>query len=113
LLRLDKSHKYTIGLDIDNLFRELIKQIISGSYKTPEQKGYYLNQASDILDILKYMLQIIWEMNVLDNNKYIALSEPLNEAGKMLGGWQKQTKRVSREPGCQRSTHSGWPPNSG
>lgn len=27
------------------------------------------------------------ELKVLDNKKYEALSEPLNEIGKMLGGW--------------------------
>jgi hypothetical protein len=91
-IRLDKSHKYTIGVDIDSLFREVIKRIISGGYKASEQKIYYLNQASDIFDILKYMLQIAWEMKILDNNKYLALSQPLNEIGKMLGGWQRQTK---------------------
>ncbi len=26
-------------------------------------------------------------MKTLDTKKYIALSEPLNEIGKMLGGW--------------------------
>ena len=91
-IRLDKSHKYTIGVDIDNLFREVIKRIISGSYKASEQKIYYLDQASNMFDILKYMLQIAWEIKILDDKKYIALSKPLTEVGKMLGGWQRQTK---------------------
>ncbi len=79
-------------MDIDNLFREVIKRIISGSYKALEQKIYYLDQASDMLDILKYMLQIAWEIKILDNKKYIVLSQPLTEVGKMLGGWQKKKK---------------------
>lgn len=90
--RLDKSHKYTIGLDIDNLFRETIKQLISASYKNREQKMYRLEQASDTFDILKFMLQVAWEVNLLDNKKYIALSKPLEEIGRMLGGWRRQTK---------------------
>lgn len=95
-VRLDKSHKYTIGLDIDNLFRETIKQLLSASFKNREQKLYRLTQASDTFDILKFMLHIIWEIGLLDNKKYIALSEPLNEVGRMLGGWHKQTKTPSR-----------------
>jgi len=39
------------------------------------------------LDVLKLFLFILWEMTALDNKKYIALSEPLNETGRMLGGW--------------------------
>lgn len=91
-IRLEKSHKYTIGLDVDNLFRETIKQLISASYKNREQKIYRLEQASDTFDILKFMLQVAWEVRLLDNKKYIALSKPLEEVGRMLGGWRKQTK---------------------
>ena len=66
-------------------------------------------------DILKFMLQIMWEINLLDNKKYIALSKHLEEIGRMLGGWQKKTKtpqrgfwtkRISRRPGCPDSTCS-------
>jgi len=39
--------------------------------------------------VLKFFLQIAWEIKALENKKYIALSEKLNEVGKMLGGWRK------------------------
>ena len=42
--------------------------------------------------MLKFILQIAWEIEILDVKRYIALSNNLNEIGKMLGGWQKQTK---------------------
>lgn len=29
-------------------------------------------------------------MKLLDNKKYLAISAPLTEVGKMLGGWKKQ-----------------------
>jgi len=38
----------------------------------------------------------MWETKSLDNKKYIALSLPLDEIGKMLGGWNGQlTKQNS------------------
>ncbi len=40
--------------------------------------------------MLKFFLQIAWEINAIDKNKYIALSQPLVEIGKMLGGWKKK-----------------------
>jgi predicted membrane chloride channel (bestrophin family) len=49
-----------------------------------------ITKASNNLDLLKFFLQIAWEIKALDNKKYIALSEKLNEMGKMLGGWRKQ-----------------------
>jgi hypothetical protein len=33
---------------------------------------------------------LLWETKSLDNNKYVALSEKINEIGRMLGGWSGQ-----------------------
>ncbi|OHA52036.1 MAG: hypothetical protein A3A97_00610 [Candidatus Terrybacteria bacterium RIFCSPLOWO2_01_FULL_40_23] len=59
------------------------------SYLSREEKLPYLHKASAKLDLLKFFLQISWELKVIDNKKYITLSEQLNEVGKMLGGWSK------------------------
>jgi len=47
-------------------------------------------EANKTLDILQFFLKIAWEMKLLENNKYLAISSPLVEAGKMLGGWKRQ-----------------------
>ncbi|MBI2062341.1 MAG: four helix bundle protein [Candidatus Yanofskybacteria bacterium] len=95
-IRLEKVNRYAIGLKIDNLFIETIEHLFIAAHKNREQKGFYLTKASDLLDMLKFILQISWEIEILDAKKYIALSNPLNEVGKMLGGWQKQTKTPQR-----------------
>lgn len=63
--------------------------LIAG-HLTKDQKLPYLQKAIGKLDTLKFFLQISWEIKVLDNKKYIALSNPLNEIGRMLGGWLRQ-----------------------
>jgi hypothetical protein len=45
------------------------------------------------MDTSKILLMILWETKSLDNAKYIALSEPLDEIGKMLGGWLGQLQK--------------------
>jgi len=48
------------------------------------------------MDALKVFLLILWEAKSFDDKKYIALSLKLDEAGKMLGGWNGQlTKQNS------------------
>jgi len=42
------------------------------------------------IDVLKFFLQVAWEIKALDNKKFIELSEKLIEIGRMLGGWNKQ-----------------------
>lgn len=39
-------------------------------------------------DTIKVFLMILWETKSLENKKYIALSLKIDEAGRMLGGWQ-------------------------
>lgn len=41
------------------------------------------------LDILKFFSQLAWENKLIPNDKYIKLSERLEEIGRMLGGWRK------------------------
>ncbi|OGM97572.1 MAG: hypothetical protein A2735_01600 [Candidatus Yanofskybacteria bacterium RIFCSPHIGHO2_01_FULL_41_21] len=88
----DKLTRYSLGSSIDGLFLETIRDIFSASHKSRDQKIIYLQKASDEFDTLKFLLQVAWEIKALDNKKYIALSQHLTEIGRMLGGWQKQTK---------------------
>jgi len=41
---------------------------------------------------------ILWEAKSLDTKKYIALSEVVDEIGKMLGGWNGQLTKNSTPP---------------
>ncbi|OGZ24223.1 MAG: hypothetical protein A2896_00015 [Candidatus Nealsonbacteria bacterium RIFCSPLOWO2_01_FULL_43_32] len=87
-----KDSRYTIGTKIDSLFLETIELIIKASYSDKLEKLISLKNASVKLDLLKFFLQIAWEIKSLDNKKYILISEKLNEIGKMLGGWIKVLK---------------------
>src|SRR3989344_2009874 len=95
-IHLDKLTRFGLGAKIESLFIETIQSIFIASHKTKPDKLLYLNKASDAFDILKFMLQIMWEINLLDSKKYISLSKHLEEIGRMLGGWQKKTKTPQR-----------------
>jgi len=87
-----KSSRYTLGIKIDSLFLEVIELIIKASYSDKLEKFISLKNASVKLDLLKFFLQITWEIKSLDNKKYILISEKMNEIGKMLRGWIKALK---------------------
>lgn len=92
LSKFPKHSKYSLGLKIDSLFLETIEFIVKANYADKIEKLISLKRASVKLDLLKFFLQISWEVKSLDNKKYILLSEKLNEVGKMLGGWIKSIK---------------------
>jgi len=93
-----KKSRYTLGAKIDTLFIDTIELLFIASYLGKEQKLPYLQKAGGKLDLLKFFLQIAWELKAIDNNKYIILSRQLDEIGKMIGGWIRgiQNKTLAR-----------------
>ncbi|MBU3925726.1 diversity-generating retroelement protein Avd [Patescibacteria group bacterium] len=90
LLNFPKGSRYSLGIKIDNLIIETVELILTASRLPKNQKLPYLQKANSKLDLLKFFLQLAWEIKSLDDRKYIILSEHLNEIGRMLGGWQRQ-----------------------
>jgi hypothetical protein len=66
-----------------------LENIFISIYLPQETKISRLIIAISKLDGIKFFLQIAWENKCLSNEKYLALSEKLEEIGKMLGGWKR------------------------
>lgn len=100
-----KKSRYTLGEKIGSLFIDTIELLFIASYLNKEQKLPYLQRASGKLSLLKFFLQITWELKVLDNKKYITLSKHLDEIGKMLGGWMRGIQSLNKS-GDKKETPS-------
>ena len=87
---LPKNHRHSLGQKIDNLFTEIIEAIVTACFLVRAEKLPYVRRAIQKLDTTKVFLLILWETKSLDDKKYINLSKPLEEIGKMLGGWNGQ-----------------------
>lgn len=87
---LPKEHRYTLGAKIDTLLTEIIEAIASASFLAKEEKQLYIKIAIRKTDTIKIFLLILWETKSLDDRKYLAISEKINEIGRMLGGWNGQ-----------------------
>lgn len=81
--------KYTLGSRIDTLFGDLAENIAAASYAKKERKDALINAASVKLDLIKLFIRVSWELKALDHKKYAAISAPINDIGRMLGGWRK------------------------
>lgn len=87
--------KFSLGAKIDSLFTDVIELIFLAGYAGADQKYTFVVRASTKLDLLKFFMQVAWEVKCLDQRKYAALAGPLNEIGNDIGSWQKylQTKQ--------------------
>lgn len=90
LAHFPKAQRFTLGSKIDSIFLDSIELCFLASYSSGNEKIVLVGETISKVDLLKLLLQLAWETKAIDNNKYIHLSELLNEIGKMLGGWKRQ-----------------------
>lgn len=95
---IPKTHRHTLGGRIDTLFIEAIEAIASATFLAKSEKQPWVRLAIRKLDTLQVLLLILWETKSLDTKKYGALSVPLEEVGKMLGGWNGQLTKQNSAP---------------
>lgn len=94
---LPKTQRYSLGNRIDRIFIELIEAISTASFLAREEKLPYVRLAIRKLDTLKVLVMVLWETKSIDNKKYIALSVPIEEMGRMLGGWSGQLTKILQQ----------------
>ncbi len=93
-----KTSRYTLGEKIDSLLVETAEALFLAAHVQKEQKLVFLQRAASKLDLLKFFLQVSWEIRAIDNKKYAALSERTQEIGRMLGGWTRQMTPRETQP---------------
>lgn len=91
---LPKAHRYSLGVKVDKLFVEIIEAISVAGFLGKEEKQPWIRLAIRKSDTLKIMLMVLWETKSLDDKKYIALSEKIDEIGRNLGGWNGQLTKT-------------------
>lgn len=112
-----KGLQRTLGEKVDSTFLIILETLFIASYQSRLEKIPTLLIAVKKTDLLKFFLQVAWELRALNNKKYISLSVETQELGRMIGAWKKgvESKLPSvqlgrtykfreRTPDCQRST---------
>ena len=89
---MEKLSRYTLGAKIDTLFTETLELILYAAYANKQQKLLAVQKAATKHDALKYFLNIAWQVRAIDHKTYARISSPLEEIGKMLGGWLKHVQ---------------------
>ncbi|MDP3645912.1 MAG: four helix bundle protein [bacterium] len=70
-----------------------MEAVSAAAFLGRDEKPPYVRLAARKIDTLKILLMILWETKSLDTKKYVALSEKMDEIGKMIGGWSGQLKK--------------------
>ena len=84
-----KSEKYTLAEKIKAYSLEILELYIQAETAKRDWKQPILEKASGKIGLLKLLARLTNEIKVLDDRKYLELSDRLRELGRMTGGWIK------------------------
>ncbi len=62
-------------------------------YLAPEKRIEKLISIGIRIDMLRVFLRLTSDIKAINQKKYLALQAPLDEIGRMLGGWIKSLKQ--------------------
>lgn len=77
------------------MYIDTIEAVSAAAFLPREEKMPYVRLATRKIDALKLLLMILWETKSLDTKKYAALSDKMDEVGRMLGGWHGQLAKLN------------------
>lgn len=86
---IPKGARYTIGSRIENKFLDLLETSYTAYFTEKDKKLAKLEECIFTLDILKFLITVIWEAKNISNKQYEEVATKFNEIGKMLWGWRR------------------------
>ena len=89
---IPKQDRYTIWQRCESLILDILEGILFASQTAKNEKLPILEKTSMRLNFLRIFIRLMKETKVIDNKKYTALQELIDEIGRMLGGWIRSTK---------------------
>ena len=86
---IPKPERYTLWQKCENVTLALLEVLIETGHQRSTERLHSLYVISDKLDLLKVLIRLAKDTRTIDNKQYLALQEPIQEIGKMVGGWIK------------------------
>lgn len=90
--KFPKSDKYALGEKIKTIILDILELLLEAEIAKREWKAPILEKTSRKLDLLKLLTRLSNDIEILDDKKYLTLSEQLLEIGRMIGGWLRAVR---------------------
>ena len=89
--RFPKRLRHTLTNRLENLAIGILEDVTSAAYREPAARRSPLRKANERLNRLRVLLRLAHELQVLSHGHYEEAAKRLAEAGRLLGGWMKQS----------------------
>jgi len=88
--RFPKNLKFSLADRIQQLASELMELVVEAYFTSPEHKKPMLVKANIKVELLRRYLRVAFELGVFTSSVLLRMQEPLDEIGRMIGGWMKK-----------------------
>ncbi len=92
LNRLPKDHRFALGERIVNHLYNLLEELIQVRY-AKNDKLTRLQFLNTQLDILRYQTRLLYDFQLISDQRYKYINEQFNGIGSDLGLWIKQQQK--------------------
>lgn len=81
-----------MGQKIENIVLNILEEIflINSLPKTIKEPAFQNLNAKN--ELLKLLIRLCFELNLIGSNQYLIFEEKIQEIGKMIGGWIKYVR---------------------
>ncbi len=90
--RFPKAVRFTFAGRIDGLALDILDKLVRARWAPRSRTGELLQGADADLAVLRVLVRISYERRYFARNGFEHVVRQLDEAGRMLGGWRKQTE---------------------
>ena len=87
--KFPKSQRFVLGQQIENAILDILTGIMVAN--AARDKTPVLSRVSMTLDTLRILIRLSKDLDFISVKQYTFAAERVNEIGKMLGGWMKQS----------------------
>lgn len=86
---MPKQNKLGIHKKIEECALSIMTLLIDSAFRSRSDKIHTLNQARRDIEILKHLIRLEYELNIIKEKSYIGMSHMLENISMMTTGWIK------------------------
>ena len=86
---MPKQNKLGIHKTIEEYILRILTLLIDSALRSRQDKIQTLNQARRDIEVLKHLIRLEYELNIIKEKQYIILAQMLENISMMTTGWIK------------------------
>lgn len=86
---MSREERFGLGARVDTLLLDLMETLRRATFSNNVDKINLLTNAIIKTDSIRFFVQTAWEAKLISNQQFELISVPIEEVGKMIGGWRK------------------------